>query len=44
VIAIGLLVVLVVPTVVWFAVRRRPSEDAQENVTASGIKHRWWQP
>ncbi len=43
-IAVVLLVVLVVPTAVWFTVRYRPKGDAPAKVTASGIKHRWWQP
>ncbi len=43
VIIVLLLVLLVVPTVIWFAVRRRPKES-EAKVTASGIKHRWWQP
>jgi hypothetical protein len=44
VIAVGLLVVLVVPTLVWFTARRRPRDDAAAEVTSSGTKHRWWQP
>jgi hypothetical protein len=44
VIAVILLVLLVVPTVVWFTVRGRPREDAGATVEASGAKHRWWQP
>jgi len=43
IITVGLLVLLVVPTVVWLAVRYRPNGGA-EKVTKSGIKHRWWQP
>lgn len=42
-IAVILLVLLVVPTVVWFTVRR-PREDAGAPVETSGTKHRWWQP
>ncbi len=38
-----LLVLLVVPTAIWFAVRHRP-EEGETKVTASGLKHRWWQP
>jgi hypothetical protein len=44
VIALILLVLLVVPTVVWFTVRRRPREDAGAEVDVPGTKHRWWQP
>ncbi len=46
---VGLLVLLVVPTLVWVTVRYwpkpggRPGQPAGK-VTASGVKHRWWQP
>jgi len=44
VIAVGLLVLLVVPTAVWFTVRRRPKRGARADATGSGVRHRWWQP
>ena len=42
-VTLGLLALLIVPTVVWLAVRYRPS-GGKVKVTKSGIRHRWWQP
>jgi hypothetical protein len=39
-----LLVVLALPTAVWAMVRWWPAKRDSQPTTASGIKHRWWQP
>lgn len=44
IVTVGLLVLLIVPTVVWVSIRYRPKGDGKAKVTASGVRHRWWQP
>jgi hypothetical protein len=44
ILTVALLVVLIVPTLVWVTLRFRPKGDGKAKVTASGVRHRWWQP
>jgi hypothetical protein len=39
-----LILVLAVPTAVWFLVRARTRQSARPEVEHSGPRHRWWQP
>jgi hypothetical protein len=41
---VGLLVLLVVPTLVWVAIRYWPKDRGKAKVQHSGPNHRWWQP
>jgi hypothetical protein len=41
---LGLLVILVVPTLVWVAIRYWPKPGRRVEVQRPGPKHRWWQP
>ena len=42
-ITLALIALLAIPTVVWFAVHKRPERGGPQ-VPTSGPKHRWWQP
>jgi hypothetical protein len=50
IITVGLLVLLVVPTLVWLTVRYWPkdrgqaAERGQVGAGKPAVKHRWWQP
>jgi hypothetical protein len=45
IVTVGLIVLLIVPTVAWVLVRWWPSQRQRTKAApTSGPKHRWWQP
>jgi hypothetical protein len=44
IVTVGLLVLLVIPTLVWVTIRYWPKDGGEAQVQHSGPKHRWWQP
>jgi hypothetical protein len=41
---VGLVVILAVPTCLWFFVRWLPARRGEPTLHGDRPKHRWWQP